>query len=232
MKIVLALEGMDGAGKSSLARFVARLCEENGQICTRIGRRTGNVTSGIARITDLLNEEGPRLVSHTSVFLRLAREYQRAHLAAAAPPGIVVLDRFALSIHALARLNGQDVDLLLPFLKEITVRANLYATVFVHCPFNVAWKRVQRRNRGRPLQRGWSERLLSRMGDYLEEEFRHGMLTGQQWEVDNSGTLEEAQKQIEGYLRTHLELAQREQLQSSAEAERSVMSGRGVSGEW
>jgi hypothetical protein len=66
--------------------------------------------------------------------------------------------------------------------------------------------------------RGWSARLLSRMGDYIEEEFQRGALTGQQWEVDNSGSLEDAQKQIEGYLLPHLLLPQPEQLQTSAEA--------------
>jgi thymidylate kinase len=211
MKIVVAFEGMDGAGKSSLARFVAELCEQYGQTCTRIGRRTGNnVTPGIAGITDILNEEGPRLVPYTSVFLRLAREYQRTHLAAAAPPGVVVLDRFALSIHALARLNGQDVELLFPFLREMVIRANLHATVFVHCPFDLAWARVQRRNQGRTMVRGWNEQLLSRMGEYMGEEFRRGILTGQQWEVDNSGTLDRAQKQLEGYLMPILRMAQPE----------------------
>jgi thymidylate kinase len=217
MKIVLAVEGMDGAGKSSLARFMESLCEQNGQLCTRIGRRTGNVTPGIARITEILNEEGPQLIPYTSVFLRLAREYQRAHLAAAAPPGVVVLDRFVLSILALARLNGQNPDLLFPFLKEIFGRANIHATIFVRCPFDLAWTRVQRRNKGRPLMRGWSEPLLSRMGGFMEEDFLRGELTGQQWEIDNSSSLEEAQKQLENYLLPHLQVAQKEQLEASAE---------------
>jgi hypothetical protein len=95
------------------------------------------------------------------------------------------------------------------------IRANLHATVLVRCPFELAWARVQRRNQGRTMIRGWNEQLLSRMGEYMEEEFRHGVLTGQQWEVNNTGTLEEAQKQLQGYLLPILHMARREELQES-----------------
>src|SRR5437588_7484552 len=106
MKIVLAIGGMDGAGKSSLARFVQRLCAEQGHPCSRIGRRTGYVSPSVAKLTQLLGEECANLTPHAEVFARMAREYQRAHLAASAPPGIILLDRFVLTILALARVHG------------------------------------------------------------------------------------------------------------------------------
>src|SRR5205807_8701574 len=148
MKIVVAIEGMDGAGKSSLGRFVQRLCAEHGQPCSRIGRRTGYVSPSVAKLTRLLGEESGNLTPQAEVFARLAREYQRAHMAASATPGIILLDRFVLTILALARVHGLEVDLILPFLREMTVRADLHATIFVTCPFEVGWRRVEQRNKG------------------------------------------------------------------------------------
>ena len=130
MKIVLAIEGMDGAGKSSLARFVQRLCADHGRRCSRIGRRTGYVSPSIAKLTHLLGEENGNLIPHAELYARMARECQRAHLAATAPPGIIVLDRFVLTILALARVYGMDIDLLLPLLRDMVSRADLHATIF------------------------------------------------------------------------------------------------------
>src|SRR5438445_616090 len=76
-----------------------------------------------AKLTRLLGEESGNLTPQAEVFARLAREYQRAHMAASAPPGIILLDRFVLTILALARVHGLEVDLILPFLREMTVRA-------------------------------------------------------------------------------------------------------------
>jgi thymidylate kinase len=207
MKIVLAIEGIDGAGKSSLARHVQQLCAQQGVRCSRIGRRTGFISPCVAKLTQLLGEETGNLTPHAEVFARMAREYQRAHLAASAPPGIVILDRFVLTILALARVNGLDAPMLIPLLREMMARADVHATIFVTCPFDMAWQRVSSRNRGLSsvIKRG--ERLFRKISDYLEDDFHRGYLTGQQWTVDNSRNLPEAEEQVAAYLMPYLEQA-------------------------
>src|SRR5437762_876988 len=117
-KIVVALEGMDGAGKSSLALFARKLCDEHGQPFTLIGRREAYANPLIGRLTRLLAEEAGGLSPSAETCVRLAREHERAALAAQAQPGIVILDRFVLSCLALARFHGQDVGPLTDLLRE------------------------------------------------------------------------------------------------------------------
>ena len=204
MKLVVAIEGMDGAGKSSLALSMQRFCAHHGQACTLIGRR-GTCASGVVnKLTRLLNEQIRDLTPHADLFLRMAREYQRAYLAASAPSGLVVLDRFVLSILALARLNGQDPELLTPLLREIALRANLHATIFVRCPFEVAGNRVVERKPASAAKIVRSEKLLRKMAEVMEEEFHRGLITGQQWLVDNSKSLEDAEAELADYLLPYL----------------------------
>jgi thymidylate kinase len=205
MKIVVAMEGMDGAGKSSLARFIQRLCAERGLRCSRIGRRTGYVSPSVAKLTQLLGEETGNLTAPAEIFARMAREHQRAHLAASAPPGIILLDRFVLTILAMARVHGLDIDLLLPLLREMVSKADLHATIFVTCPFDMGWRRVEQRNKGLSsvLRRG--ERMFRRVAEFIEEDFHFGILTGKQWMVDNSRTLQEAERQVAMHLLPYLQ---------------------------
>jgi thymidylate kinase len=207
MKIVLALEGIDGAGKSSLARALQKRCEQLELPCTRIGRRSGSITPVVLKLTNLMAEEARQLTPLAEVYLRVARESVRAHLAAGAPSGVVILDRFVLSVLALARLNGHDVELLTCQLKEIVSRADLHATIFVRCPFESAWERVQGRKPRMVLPPGNNKSLLRRMAEFVEEDFYRGMLTGQQWTVDNSKSMEEAEEQLAEYLIPYVQFA-------------------------
>jgi len=204
MKIVLAIEGMDGSGKSSLGRYIQGLCDQHACRCTSIGRRTGMVSSTVVKLTQLLREEVLEMTPHADIFIRIAREYQRAHSAASAPRGIVVIDRFVLTILSLARLHGFDVGLVAPLLREIAARADLHATIFVHCPFEVATSRVKERSQGLPPG-SRNETLLRRLAEFMEEEFHRGVLTGQQWLVDNSKTPEDGAEQVAAYLLPYLE---------------------------
>jgi thymidylate kinase len=203
-KIVVAIEGVDGAGKTSLAHYIQELCRQRGLSCALIGRRTGQVTPTIVKLTRLLREEVSNLAPHADIFVRLAREYQRAHLASCSPPGIVVLDRFVLTVLSMARIYGHEIDALLPQFREIVARADLHATVFVHCPFETAWARVQERNQGLTPARSRGEKLLRRVADFLAADFERGLVTGQQWLVDNSGDLHDAEEQVANYLRPYL----------------------------
>jgi thymidylate kinase len=203
MAIVLALEGVDGSGKSSLAGFLQRLCREQGRSFTLVGR--GEATSGplVGKLTRLLREE-PGLTPPAEVFVRLAREHQRARLAASVASGVVVLDRFVLSDLALIRLNGLDPYPFLHLLRDLVSRAHLYATVLVRCPFEVAERRARERDRGGAGYERHNAALRRRLGEFLEDDFESGTLTGQQWPVDNAGELGAAEAQLRDYLMPHL----------------------------
>ena len=201
MAIVLALEGVDGAGKSSLAGSLQRLCQEYGRPCTLVGR--GEATSGplVGKLTRLLREE-PGLTPPAEVFVRLAREHQRARLAAAVASGVAVLDRFVLSLLALVRLNGLDLYPFLHLLRDVASRAHLHATVLVRCPFEVAERRA--RDRGGAGSERHGAPLRRRLGAFLEDDFESGTLTGQQWPVDNAGERGSAEAQLRDYLLPYL----------------------------
>jgi thymidylate kinase len=206
MKIVIAIEGIDGSGKSSMARLTQEICARHGQQFTRIGRRTGYTNRAVTKLTHVLGRESANLTPQADIFVRLAREYQRAHLASTVPSGIVLLDRFVLSVLTKARINCHDVDLILKHLKEIVLRADLHATVLVQCPFEVAWSRVLDRSFGLATTKEHGQRLLQRMAEHMEEDYHRGILTGQQWIIDNSKTLHDSAAQLEDYLLPYLRI--------------------------
>jgi thymidylate kinase len=156
----------------------------------------------VARLSKVLHEDARGLLPHADMFVRIAREYQRAALAAAVPSGVVVLDRFVLSILAQARYYGHDVDPVLNILKDIAARSHLFATILVQCPFDLAASRAQERNKGSVTT---DDRGHRRLGELVEEDFRRGLLTGQQWSVDNSGELKNTEEQLAVYLSPYLQ---------------------------
>jgi thymidylate kinase len=175
-----------------------RLCRQRGLPFTLVGRREGSANALVGKLSRLLHEEGEGLTAPASMLVRIAREHQRAQLAASVPSGLVVLDRFILSALALVRLNGLEPGPFLTLLKDVTARAHLHATVFVKCPFEVARQRVLDRGTGGIGQK--SVQLLQRIARYLEDDFQSGTLTGQQWLVDNSGQASAAEEQLEDCL--------------------------------
>ncbi|HEV3261296.1 MAG TPA: hypothetical protein VG013_30875 [Gemmataceae bacterium] len=204
MKIVVAIEGVDGSGKSSLARAVYRLCQEHGRPCTAVGRRGANASPLVVKLTRVLSEEGGNLTRAGDILIRLAREYQRADRAATTPDGVVVLDRFVLTVLALVRENGQDMSALLPFFNDIIARAGLHATIFAHCPFEVAYARVTGRRPDSRTRRPGHEERLRKLADFMAKDFGRGLLTGQQWPIDNSHDLAGAEQQLAAYLLPYL----------------------------
>jgi thymidylate kinase len=202
MKIVLAFEGIDGSGKSSLADFARRLCARQGQPFTAVGRRAATASPLVGRLTRLLQEETAALTPRADVFLRVGREYQRASLAAQVIRGVVVLDRFVLSTLALARVRKLPIEPVLPILEDVAARGHLFATVFVKCPWQEACRRVRKR---RPGPKGNGKPGFERkIAQLLEEDFRNGILTRNQWLVDNARSLEAAEQQVADYLLPYL----------------------------
>jgi hypothetical protein len=80
------------------------------------------------------------------------------------------------------------------------VRAHLHATIFVRCPFEVADSRVKSRSLRPGARENQAEPIRRRVADFLEDDFQRGFLTGQQWLVDNSDTLQTAEEQLVHYL--------------------------------
>jgi thymidylate kinase len=205
MKIVLAFEGMDGAGKTSLSAFTQKLCAEHGRRFTLIGRRESYASALVGRLTRILHEEAANLSPTAESLLRIARDHERACLAATSRSDVVILDRFVLSTLALVRLYGQEVEALFRPLHDVVVRANLRATVFVTCNFETARNRVKERNLNRPPRRSRDDRVLRKLAEFMEQDFWAGALTGQQWAVDNSQALLAAEEQMAGYLLPYLQ---------------------------
>jgi thymidylate kinase len=204
MKLVLAIEGMDGSGKSSLAEYLREHCARDGLPFTQVGRRDCAGSPAVVKLTHLLYEESRRLTPRAEIFLRLAREYQRAQLAAAVPAGLVVLDRFVLSVLSLARVHELNTDLLRGPLEDIVRLAGLHATIFVQCPFEIACGRVRERRPRTPDRKARAEKMLRRISEFMQEDFQRGQLTGKQWLVDNSDTLAGAEAQLRAHLRPYL----------------------------
>jgi len=204
MKLVVAIEGVDGAGKSTLARAVYRQCQDYGRPFTAVGRRGSHASRLVTKVTRLLYEEAANLSAAADILIRLGREYQRALEAAAAPAGVVVLNRFLLSVLARVRANGQDVATVLPFFKEISASAGLWATVLVQCPCEIAFGRVRQRRRGSRPRTPEEEQRLRQLAGFVAEDFRQGLLTGEQWLIDNSGALGAAEEHLGRYLLPYL----------------------------
>jgi len=204
-KLVIAIEGMDGSGKSSLIGFMKRLCEKYGQPFTQIGRREAHSSRLVGKMTRMLHRQAAELTPQADLFLRVARDHQRVELASSVPAGVVVLDRFVLSNLALARIHGQNVEAVMHLLKDLVARAHLHATIFVKCPFDVAWLRVKERNLALTPRGNRGEDFLRKMTELMDEEFEKGVVTAQRWIVDNSDELAVAEKQLAAHLLPYLQ---------------------------
>ncbi len=204
MKTVIAIEGIDGSGKSSLARHIQALCQTRKVPCTRVGRRSGYVTPLIAKLTRMLGEETRNLTTRAEICLRLAREHQRARLVERAPDGIVVLNRYVITLLSLARLYECDSDFLREELGTLVRGARLDATLFIRCPFEDAWARVTERNPRLSHPKMRTKPLLHKVARFMEEDFERGFLTAAQWRVENTGTLQEAEQQVTALLEPYL----------------------------
>jgi thymidylate kinase len=204
MKVVLAIEGPDGSGKSSLIRFIMETAEQHGRGFSWIGRRGPHASPDVARLTKVLKNEAKALTPQADFLIRIARDFQRAHYAAQAPAGVVVLDRFVINDLSLVRAAGQDPEPLMGLLKEIAQRAQLHATVFVKCPFEVTLSRVNLRNQQQGVRETRTEVFLRKLAAFMEEDFQRGILTGERWPVDNSQMLAVAEQELSRYLRPYL----------------------------
>lgn len=200
MKTMIAIEGADGSGKTLLVQYAESLCNELGCPFRCIGRENG--VAGY--LSTLLNEESKQLTPFADALIRVAREHERALEATRCSSGIVILDRFVLSILSRVRQHNLIVPWFMEVLRDITKLAGLHATILVRCPFDVAWERTVSRVASGEKQMSPKERLGAdfnrKLVGYIENDFNAGELTGDRWVVNNSGSKEAAQAQLHDLL--------------------------------
>lgn len=199
-KLVVAVEGPDGSGKGTLIRYIWSLAEQRGIPMRVVGRNRQDAGEVPGKITEIVQEHADDLSAETDFHLRLAREYQRAQLASEMATGLVILDRFVLSVLSRVIVQGIDPEEARRQLSGPFWLAGVKATIYVECPFEVAWGRVQAaaeegERRISPKEKRGKE-FNRRLSDRLAMEYNQGTHTGEQWRIDNSGSVDAAEKQV------------------------------------
>ena len=135
---VIAIDGGDAVGKSSLADSVVEFCRER-QVSCRVVRRD---RAAVSAITDVIETYDGELVADAEISLRLARDFCRAQLARQAPEEVVVLDRFVLSTASVILAAGIPLEDYRSTLIRAVQHCELEATILVSSPFELAWQRL------------------------------------------------------------------------------------------
>jgi thymidylate kinase len=143
-KFVIAVEGGDGSGKSTAIRHTMDLCCQIGVPFSLIGRGVTDSVPSIHALTSVLREHGSNYSLHSDLAIRVAREFVRAQIAASVSSGIVILDRFVISLLARNIADNINMDWVESSLVDTVRLSELDATLFIDCPFDVAWSRCQK----------------------------------------------------------------------------------------
>jgi len=191
-RYVLALEGGDGCGKSTAVLQLSSLCRSRGISYRCIDRGGPAVPARIEALTRICHKHYGEYSKEADLLIRLARDLERAYEAAAVPEGLVILDRFVLSIYTRALIDKINVGPIEQLCRLAVSIACLNATIFVTCPFETAWERVHQtaRHGVQPLSpkelRGPEFNRV-----FLAQQrmaFETVEIVGTRLELDNSGT--------------------------------------------
>lgn len=160
MKRVVAVEGPDGSGKTHLIDSLRALADERQIPFTVIDRKSASVPASVRDITRMLRRGlvagSDGLPPRADIGLRLAREAVRATMAASVPDGLVIFDRFVISVasrltilppwvdegNSLAASEVAAITLLLGRVSQI---AGLAGTLYCRCSFETSWGRTTAR---------------------------------------------------------------------------------------
>lgn len=188
-KYVLAVEGIDGSGKTTVVKELAALCASRSIPFSLIGRRPDSAPPAVAAFTDLLRAHGSEFALETDLMVRIAREYQRAVEAARAVSGLVVLDRFVLSVLARAQAERLSHIPVTQTLTRAAHMARLDGTLFIRCEFAKAWARITSGTTPLAFKETRGEAYNESFAAQHEHVFRTSELAATRIEVDNSGEL-------------------------------------------
>ncbi|THV41485.1 dTMP kinase [Glycomyces buryatensis] len=150
MSMVIAFEGSDGSGKTTLIELTAAILRAKGVEQQVVGKSDGAETR---LITQLIQSPDLSYTTATEALLKLAREHQRFAYADRSP--VTLLDRGLVSIASV--LNAQNIDLE-PYRSQFNAclaEVEDYATVYCDISFDRSWERMTRRARetGAPLSK-------------------------------------------------------------------------------
>jgi thymidylate kinase len=210
VKIALAIEGGDGTGKTTLAHTLQVVCQQQGFTCQIVGKKAHNASQAIANITNLIQmgkmavNPNNQLYTETDVYLRIAREYQRAIWAKNCDADIIIFDRFIISTMSwayLAALRQQEIK---QTLLNIADDVRLKATFFCTCPFEIAWQRVMDRAK-QGIQALSPKELRGKaynkiLFQHLKQEFDLGQMTGHKLEIDTTTPQEQNEHLAETFI--------------------------------
>ncbi|ORW26212.1 hypothetical protein AWC18_01395 [Mycolicibacter nonchromogenicus] len=141
--IVVAVEGYDGAGKTTLTRGLREAFESRGLSAIEVGRGAANSNAAISTLTDLIKlSDGGEVPLDPSadVFVRLARTHERIKLILETSAELIILDRFVA--YDLSRLDEQIRDSHKELFDLALKRFQLDLTIFLNAPFDLLWNRV------------------------------------------------------------------------------------------
>ncbi len=188
-KYVLAVEGIDGSGKTTVVKELAALCASRSIAFSLIGRRPDSAPPAVAAFTDLLQAHGSEFALETDLMVRIAREYQRAAAAAVATSGLVVLDRFVLSVLARAQTEQlADIPVSQTLARAVRM-ARLDGTLFIRCAFSDAWARIASGTTTLAFKETRGEAYNRAFAAQHEHVFRTSGLAATRIEVENSAEL-------------------------------------------
>lgn len=217
MALVLAVEGGDGTGKTTLANSLKEICGYQGYRCQVIGKTIANSNQAVANITQLIREgkdtnSNSRLTPEADIYLRIAREYERVSLAQSSDADIVLFDRFVVSTMSWAYMADLHQRGIKQILINLATQVELKATIFCSCPFELAWERVMERARLdvqalSPKEKRGHEynRNLFR---YLKQEFDLGEITEERLELDTTDALVKNKSRLANFVLPMLERLQ------------------------
>jgi len=193
--VVIAVEGIEGAGKSTLAQRVAAYAEQRGRK-TQLLRDPGGTALG-EKIRDvLLRGEDPRSpVTETFLFMAARRQLVDEKIMPAVNKGVVViLDRFLLSTMAYQGVaGGVGMETVLELGKTAVGEAVPAKTILLDLPVEEGFRRIKD-------SRSYIDKIEGR-GKKYHEAVREGFLLARRiypWPVvtiDGTQVMEEVEKQ-------------------------------------
>lgn len=145
--IVVAIEGYDGSGKTTLVRGLTDVLESRGHRCAQVGRGGEDASSYVSAMTSLIkNSDGGQnsLSPMADMFLRLARLHARIELVGALDCDVVLLDRFLL--YDLSRIPAELRVSCEPLFYQVAAALPIDLTVYLAASFELIWGRISSRS--------------------------------------------------------------------------------------